>query len=334
LVGVAVLIFTVHTTSAWKRFGQSIFKLDQFPAASGGTLSGIISVPAKLKPEHGWHIRLSCVRRQTTGRSNNRQIVDKVLWRDEQWLRADLPQKVDGQTCLPIYFKLPANLPEASASSGDGVQWKLEASATLRGPNFMATFEVPVFQLAEPPAPVENRSQAHLISLDQLREGIQSTIEVRDLPGGGREFIFPAGRNPGFAAGATFVCVIWSGIVALLLLKSAPLPFVLIFTVIDLLMLAFVLDLWFRCSLVLVSPEGVKSEKSWFGFKTQTKTPKGQISNIVADIGATAGHALYYDIKVHCPGGNEIVLAKNLKHRPEADWLAAQMMACLAAVTK
>ena len=79
----------------------------------------------------------------------------------------------------------------------------------------------------------------------------------------------------------------------------------------------------------MVSPEGVKSEKSWFGFKKQGTIPRGQISSIVADIGATAGHVLYYDLKAHGPGGKEIVLAKNLKHRPEADWLAGQMTAAL-----
>jgi len=329
VLALAVLIFTLRTTSAWKRFGQSIFDLEQFPAAAGGTLSGNITIPARLQPEHGWHLRLSCIRRQTTGRTNNRQTIDKVLWREEKWLRADLPQMESAQTRLPVFFKLPADLPDASALPGDGVHWKLEASATLRGPNFLGTFEVPVFKLAEPPEPVEDQARAHVISLEHLRESIQSGIEVLDLPQGGREFIFPAGRNPGFAGGATFVCVIWTGIVALLLLKGAPLPFVLIFSVMDLLMLAFVLDLWFRCSRVVVSPEGVLAGKSWFGFKQQTKIPRSQVSSILADIGATAGHALYYDLKAHGPGGKEIVLAKNLKHRPEADWLAGQMTAAL-----
>ena len=201
VVGLAVLYFTFRTTSAWKRFGQSVFKLDQFPAAAGGILSGNISVPAQLHPVHGWHLRLSCVRRQTTGRTNNRQIIDKVLWRDEKWLVADLPQKETTQTSLPVFFILPSDLPDASALPGDGIHWKLEASATLRGPNFLAIFEVPVFKLAELPVPVEDRAQAHVISLDRLRESILSGIEVRDLPGRQSGIHFPAGCNPGFAAG-------------------------------------------------------------------------------------------------------------------------------------
>jgi hypothetical protein len=75
----------------------------------------------------------------------------------------------------------------------------------------------------------------------------------------------------------------------------------------------------------------LKVARGWFGFSKEQVIPAGQVGSIVADIGATAGHALYYDLKVHSPGGKEFVLAKNLKHRPEADWLAGQMRAAMKA---
>jgi hypothetical protein len=329
VVGLVVVVYTIITTLAWRRFGQSVFEMDHFPAAAGTSLSGSIQVESRMQPVHGWQVRLSCVRRQTSGAVNNRQTIEKVLWREEKWLRADLPQGDAGTTSLPVFFNLPADLPDSTPSAADGIHWKLEASATLRGPNFLAIFDVPVFKLSEPPAPAEDRALPHVITLDSIRQGIPSRIEVRDLPDEGREFDFPAGRNPGFASGATLVCVIWTVIIALLIVKHGPLPFVLVFSIMDLLMAAFVVDLWCRRSRVLVNPAGLKVERAWFGLKKQQDIPANQVGSIVADIGATAGHVLYYDLKVHAPGGKEFLLAKNLKHRPEAEWLAGQMRTAL-----
>ena len=45
----------------------------------------------------------------------------------------------------------------------------------------------------------------------------------------------------------------------------------------------------------------------------------------MAEIGATVGHAVYYDLKLQTTDGKGVVLAKNIKHQPEAEWLAASM---------
>ena len=136
------------------------------------------------------------------------------------------------------------------------------------------------------------------MSLDEIRQQIHSQIQVKDLPEGGKEFIFPAARNPGFASGATVVCLIWTGIIALLLWNRAPLPFLLVFGAIDLLMIAFVFDLWFRRSRVTVNPDGVTVQRAWLAFKKEHRFAIGEIKNIASDVGATAGHAAYHDLKV------------------------------------
>jgi hypothetical protein len=282
-----------------------------------------------LQPQHGLHLRLSCVRRTTTGASNNHQTGEKILWQDEKWLRANLPQTGLKATGIPVFFKLPDNLPESAASPGDGIHWKLEASAKLRGPDFHAAFDVPVFKLVEAPALSDDPTVQYQMSLDEARQQIRSHIQVNDLPEGGKEFIFPAARNPGFASGATIVCLIWTAIIALLLWKRAPLPFLLVSSAIDLLMGAFVFDLWFRRSRVAVNPEGVTVQNAWFAFKKELCLPTGKIKNIASDVGANAGHAAYHDLKVQSPDGKEFILAKNLNSKPEAEWLCRQMIAAL-----
>jgi hypothetical protein len=263
------------------------------------------------------------------GASNNRQTSEKILWQDEKWLRADLPQTGLNATDIPVFFRLPDNLPESAVSSGDGIHWKLEASAKLRGPDFHAAFDVPVFKLPEPPAIADDPTAPFQMSLDEIRRQIHSHIQVNDLPDGGKEFIFPAARNPGFASGATIVCLIWTGIIALLVWNRAPKPFLLVFGAIDLLMTAFVFDLWFRRSRVAVNSKSVTVQRTWLAFKKEQSLRADEIKSIASDVGATAGHAAYHDLKVQTRGGKELILAKNLSSKPEADWLVQQMIAAL-----
>jgi hypothetical protein len=79
----------------------------------------------------------------------------------------------------------------------------------------------------------------------------------------------------------------------------------------------------------VVNVEGVKVLRAWFAFKQEQKFPAKEIQNIASDVGATAGHAAYYDLKVQTRDGKEFILAKNLDNKPEADWLVRQMTATL-----
>src|SRR5208282_4123605 len=170
IVGVAMIIFALNTTLTWRKFGQSIFEMAAIPGALGGTLEGEIQVKTRLQPQHGLQLRLSCIHRVTTGSGKNRRTVEKIFWQDEKWLRADLPQTDLNATGIPIYFKLPDNLPESTTGAGDGTRWKLEASANLRGPNFHATFDVPVFKLPEMPEISDDPTAQYQMPLDEIRK--------------------------------------------------------------------------------------------------------------------------------------------------------------------
>jgi hypothetical protein len=305
--------------------------MSPFPAASGGVLAGQIQVPASLRPQFGYYLRLSCVRRSTTGPVNNLKTTEKVLWQGEKWLRADLPPAGANLTHIPVYFQLPGELPESSVSPGAGPHWKLEASAKLRGPEFQAAFDVPVFQLPDAPMAPEDSAAAYQLSLDELRQQTRSPIQVRELASGGKEFIFPSVRNPGFASGATGMCLIWTGVIVLLLWKHAPPPFLLGLSAIDVFMVAFVLDLWLRQCRVTVNARGLTAQRQWLAFKQERRFAAGDIKRIASDAGATVGFAAYRDLKVFTRDGKEFVLAKNLNNPPEADWLVRQMTQALRA---
>lgn len=329
VIGLALLVFAIWTTRAWRRFGRSIFEMPSVPAAMGGAITGRIRVPGSLRPEHGWHVALTCVRRKTTGPTNNLRTSDRALWRDEIWLRPNLPQAEAGQIVIPVFFRLPDDKPESTATMGDGTHWRLEAWARLKGPDFHAAFEVPVFKLPEQPAIPENTAAQFQLSLDDIRKEIHSKIAIVDRPDS-KEILFPGGRTPAFAAGAAVLCLIWTAIVGLLIVHRAPIPLPLVFGAMDLLMLFFVFDLWFRRSRVTVSAGTVRIETLWPGYKKETSVKSSDVAGFVAEAGTTVGHAAYYDLKLRARDGKELTLANNLNHKPEADWLARQLTAAAA----
>lgn len=352
IVGFGMIFFALNTTLAWRKFGQGIFDMAAIPAAPGGTLEGEISIKTKLQPQHGLHLRLSCIRQTTTGSGNNRHTTEKILWQDEKWLRADLPQTDLNATGIPIYFKLPADQPESTASFGDGIHWKLEASAKLRGPNFHAMFDVPVFKLPETPEISDDPTLQYQMSLDEIRKQLRSKIRVNDLPDGGKEFIFPAARNVGAAAGLTLIWLIWTGIVIALFWnwKQVPAIFPLLFGAFDLLITIFAFNLWFYRSRVVITPGQATVQKSWLGIKKERRLAAADITSFDVQPGMTTGHTAYYDLKIRIVGdfaaqkakfiqtgqrpplkfgGGDITAASSIADKPEADWLARQMSAAL-----
>ncbi len=152
---------------------------------------------------------------------------------------------------------------------------------------------------------------------------------MNDLADNGKEFIFPAGRNFGFASGASIFCLIWTSVIILLAFKHAPLPILLALSAIDLMMGVFVLDLWLRHSRVIVNSKGMTVQRGWLSFKKEQQFPTSEIKSIASDVGATAGHVAYHDLRIRTRDGKEFILAKHLNSKPETDWLVRQMVAAL-----
>ena len=354
VIGLVLLFYALKTTVAWRRYGRAIFEMAAIPGALGGTLEGMIQLSHRLRPEHGLLLRLSCVRRTTTGSGKSRSTTEKILWQDEKWLRPDLPQTGANATGIPVYFRLPADQPESTPAKGDGIHWQLETSARVRGPNFQAAFEVPVFNVPDTPAPGEDTTVPYQMPLEEVQQQIHSRIQVNDLPEG-REFIFPAARNPGFAAGLTMFWLIWTGAVVFMVSKHAPLLFPFVFGAFDLLITIFACDLWFRRSRAVVTPETLTVQTSWLFLKRERKIAADDVLGISAQPGATAGHQAYFDLKIHVRDAedfearkekflqtgerpslkfgasdpNGVTAANNIAHKAEADWLVQQMTAGL-----
>jgi hypothetical protein len=148
-VGIGFLIAVVRALLARRRFGDCFFEPAQIPAPLGGALEGMILTGARLKLEQGLHLKISCIRRIVSGSGKNQSVQENILWQDEKIFKpeANLPDPEPGRSGIPVFFKLPANQPECYSRGNESVFWRLEAKSKMRGPDFCAVFDVPVFQM-------------------------------------------------------------------------------------------------------------------------------------------------------------------------------------------
>ena len=129
---------------------------------------------------------------------------ETVLWQDEKIFKAEasLPDPEPGRSGIPVFFKLPADQSECFTGGDVSVFWRLEAKSKMRGPDFSVAFDVPVFKVAGAAIADEagepDPTAALQMPVEELRRDEHSKIQVNDGPNG-REFYFPAARNPGTA---------------------------------------------------------------------------------------------------------------------------------------
>ena len=360
LVGVGLLFAAIRSTLAQRRFGDCYFELAQIPAPLGGSLDGMIQTGTRLKLEHGLHLKLSCLRRSTSGSGDNRSTQETVLWQNEKVFKPDasLPEVEPGRSGIPVCFGIPTDQPECCSLGNEAIVWRLEAKAKMSGPDFSATFEVPVFKVAGFVAPksIEPDPTAALqMPVEEIRRDENSRIKITDGPDG-REFYFPAARNLGTAFFLTAFFLIWTGFVWLMLTQHAPLMFPIIFGGIDVLLAYSLFNVWFHSSRVTINPNRVCLTQRRLIFSRTREFSPGDIVRFDTKMGMTSGTRTFQDLKlvtresqdnmaarkarfqqtgerpelklrVMDPGG--VTLASSIGSAPEAAWLVQEMTRAL-----
>ena len=360
LVGLGLLALAVYMTLLWRRFKNCAFEMAAVPAALGGTLEGMIQTGTRLLPEHGVRLRLVCLRRVTTGAGKSRSTHESILWEDEKMLGPDLPETGPGQTGIPVFFKLPADQPESTAGTGDGIYWRLEATAKISGPDFRVSFDVPVFELPDArteritPADPDPTAQ-YQMPVEMVRREEHSRIQASDGPNG-REFFFPAARNLGTALFMTLFMLFWSAAIWFMIWKKAPLLFPVVFGFFNVFVVWGCFNLWFKSSRITIDSAKVTLTNRWLIFSRTRTFPTSEVMGFQLKIGMTSGSQAYHDIKLITrmdDDGSEaekepvtltvkaprmkfrlgdpsgITIAGSIASKPEAGWLVQEMTRAL-----
>ena len=302
IVGIGFAVATVRAILLRRRFGDCFFEMASIPGAIGGTLEGLIQVGARLQPEHGLHLRLSCVSRTVTGSSGDRDTHERILWQDEKIFKneADFPEPEPGRSGIPVYFKIPADQPECSVRGGETILWRLEANAKISGADFSATFDVPVFKVAGITITETDEADptaALQMPVEEIRRDEHSQIQITDGPGG-REFYFPAARNLGTAIGLTCFFLMWTGFTLATYLLFKDLIFEILFTVADVIIFICCVNLWFKSSRITIDSAGVTAVNRWLLFLRTRRFDAGDVARFDAKIGMTSGSKAYHCIKL------------------------------------
>lgn len=325
-VGIGFLFAVMRGILARRRFGDCHFEMVSIPGALGGTLEGLIQTGARLRLEHGLHLKLSCIRVTVSGSGGNQSRQENILWQDEKVFKskAGLPEPRPGRSGIPVYFKLPAGQPEC----GDGIFWRLEAKAKLSGPDFSAVFDVPVFKVAGA-AVVEadkpDPTAALQMPVEQLRRDENSRIQVTNGPHG-REFYFPAARNVIGAVMTMVFCLVFCGGMYLVLCvapdsESGMLTGAAgrIFGAVVLGLFIVILgwssfNLWFKSSRVTINSSRVTLLNRWLFFSRTRQFDVHEISRFDLKAGMTSGSQVFQDIKLVTRASEDSFAARKARY--------------------
>ncbi len=327
VAGVFLLIYAIRRTIAFFEFGNTSFEMTTLPGVVGRELNGQIQARFPHSPDHGIHLRLSCVHRVTTGSGNSQSTTETIVWRDEADLASGQLCPAPAGTMIPVSFRIPLDAqPTEKRSARDEFVWVLEALADVPGVDYHDIFEVPVFRTQQTPTQAEAEKFAAPGPAQPVTRPAVVTIEVRQTAEG-TEFYFPAARNKRFAASATAFLLIF-GPVTFFLLYHAPILFPLAFGFFSLLLLYITIQLWFGTTRVVMGSGGVTLQAGLLGGGKVRRIALSEIASISDRITSQQGGATgipYYDIELTLRDGKKLTLGHSVRDKHEAEWLVAEM---------
>lgn len=232
------------------------------------------------------------------------------------------------ETHIPVAFRLPADAPGCDdTDSNNRVLWRLQLSASLLGIDYQSQFEVPVFRTAASDQPLSAEEEA--ITQDPLAgAGYQQPADSRIVVTSNRrgtEVLFPAARNPGVAAGVSFFLLLWLGCIALQMYFRAPIVFPIVTGLFGLLILSSVLDLWLEVARVNVDAGTLTWARGYLSPGRERSLRVSDIADVIASIGMQAGTTLYYDVVVVRRDGKKFKVARSVRDKREAEWVAERI---------
>ncbi len=346
-VGASLLIWALHLTMRWRRFGTSLLDVSGERVALGGWLRGTIATH-NLPEDASPHLTLTCINRVVTGNGRDRSVWEKVLWQEEQTVpREGLAAGPEG-VAIPVAFRLPTDAPASRSEDSDNrILWRLQAQASIPGVDYKEQFEIPIVVApAGQVAAADDRDPAAPASASTAPFGeaperpADARVTVEPGPEGGQRFTLPAKRNVKAGLSVIFFAALFSGFTGLLvalinrgLVPSAfafvPWLMLLAFSGVSLLLVAIVLQVVFQTTIVDATSGGLVVTGRALGLTHTRRIARDEIGEIKLSIGMQAGTTPYYDLSVARTNGPPARIAAMLRNKREAEWLAAEIKKAL-----
>jgi len=341
-VGASLLIWALHLTLRWRRFGTSQLDIPGEAVALGGPLRGTIAA-RNLPEDASPHLTLTCINRVVTGTGRDRSVWEKVLWQEEQTVpREGLAQGPTGPT-IPVAFQMPSDAPASRSVDPDNkILWRLQASASIPGVDYSERFEIPVVAAPAGRAAVSDAaaSPAAASAAAAPDRPLDARVLVEPGPEGGLRFTIPAARN--IKAGLTVFLLAslfcgFTGLLFFLVVRGvAPaafafVPWILLtaFAGFSLLLVVIVVQVLLRSTIVDATPGGLVVAGRVLGLTLARRIARDEVRDITLSIGMQAGTTPYYDLAVGRTTGPPSRITAMLRNKREAEWLAAEITKAL-----
>lgn len=337
-VGPILFVYALRASLRHRRFGNTCFEFYSLPFSPGATLSGRIHLKLASDAEHGFDLRLSCIRKTVTGSGNNRSTVKAVLWQADQHVSfATLGMDPSGRT-IPVEMAIPPNAYVTDKDNpADQVLWMLHAQADLPGLDYSDDFEVPVFKTAASAqqAPAESAASSSGFADSPSSDADSAPVSSPANPqviissqAGGTEFYFHAFRSPSRALFLLIFTAIWSGVVYFLFRSDAPWIFPLFFGLMDLALILATFHVLLGTARIRVGNGEIVSTTKILGIGSTKRFPFSQVDAVLpVTSGQTAGNRgnTQYAIRLLTKDGRRYTLADEISSRQEARWIVSQI---------
>jgi hypothetical protein len=325
LVGIGLLVWALRETIEWKKFGQSIFRMNSVPGVIGGELGGTIDVPASFEPGQGFDLTLSCINRVRTGSGRSSSTRETILWQEKRSGVNSLARPEAMGSGIPVQIEIPFDCQQTDSTDSDNsILWRLEAHAAVPGVDFHSQFEVPVFKTsASKPAQPGEEMVADLPA--GYQPSAEAGITVGVGPTGGTEIVVRPKRAVTAILSMTIFFLLWTGVIVLIAYLSVPAFFLVVFGAFDLLFVFILLQLSFGESRILIEANSVRVTNSIAIFSTSVSIPLSDIESVRPSVGMQSGRSVMYSVTLKRQGGKDSGIWVTMKEKRDAEWLAAEI---------
>jgi hypothetical protein len=142
----------------------------------------------------------------------------------------------------------------------------------------------------------------------------------------GVELNFPAGRPAAGAWGLLLFALLWTGGIYLMLRLEAPVFFLIVFGLIDVVILLALMPLFLLRSTVRAEGATLTLSRSLAGIPlADVQLDRSAIAKLEPEFGFRSGSNTTWDLALWRPDNRKVILGRSIRSRREADWLAARL---------
>jgi hypothetical protein len=140
------------------RFGKGRLKWSVFPILPGSEATLNFELPRAIGSFDEAVVELRCIKEfwetRGTGKNSSRTMVHEQIWAESRTASANIYDKLG---CgITVKFSIPASAPSTSLSAEMPIFWRADLRVKMAGPDYIASFLVPVYAKAAAGFPVAN----------------------------------------------------------------------------------------------------------------------------------------------------------------------------------